>query len=183
MCVCVRACVCMCIFVRLFLCLFSYFFVFDLSGFSSRIFLLSSFVSFNCCCSFGFCLVFIRLFVCFCVDCPYLRDNSRLERGRVIHVTTALGHGPPSLVRPQQGLSVPKPVALMGRQLTPAPLQLGEVIEVVVAVDVGVDVARGVGFGLPGGNGGVDEHGVVDTLDPPRVVVQARNGAPAAMGK
>ena len=178
MCVCVRVCacvcLCVCIFVRLFLCLFSYFFVFDLSGFSSRIFLLSSFVSFNCCCSFGFCLVFIRLFVCFCVDCPYLRDNSRLERGRVIHVTTALGHGPPRLVRPQQALSVPKPVA---------PLQLGEVIEVVVAVDVGVDVARQVGFGLPGGNGGVDEHGVVDTLDPPRVVVQARNGAPAAMGK
>ena len=117
------------------------------------------------------------------MNCPYLRDNSRLERGRVVHVTTALGHGPPRLVRPQQGLSVPKPVALMGRQLTPAPQQPGEVIEVVVAVDFGVDVARGVGFGLPGWNGGVDEHGVVDTLDPPRVVVQARNGAPAATGE
>ena len=160
---CVHVCACVFLFVCFFVCFHTFLSLICLG------FLLG-----YCCCSFGFCLVFIRLFVCFCVDCSYLRDNSRLERGRVIHVTTALGHGPPRLVRPQQALSVPKPVA---------PLQLGEVIEVVVAVDVGVDVARGVGFGLPGGNGGVDEHGVVDTLDPPRVVVQARNGAPAATGE
>ena len=48
--------------------------------------------------------------------------------------------------------------------------------------DDGVECAAGVGCGLmmPTWDRGVDEHGVLDTLNPPRVVVQARNGAPAA---
>ena len=48
--------------------------------------------------------------------------------------------------------------------------------------DDGVACAAGVGCGLmmPTWDGSVDEHGVLDTLNPPRVVVQARNGAPAA---
>ena len=48
--------------------------------------------------------------------------------------------------------------------------------------DDGVECAAGVGCGLmmPTWDRGVDEHGVLDTLNPPRVVVQVRNGAPAA---
>ena len=48
--------------------------------------------------------------------------------------------------------------------------------------DDGVECAAGVGCGLmmPTWDRGVDEHGVLDTLNLPRVVVQARNGAPAA---